>query len=427
MGCTAFIVIPWIANMVSLSKYQQRWCKDDAIRERVYSWFVSWQRLTYALAAISGSAFGTVELANSYVFGMDFFCMGLNERHLKRFNNNRLWSGIIAENLPQIIIQFWFLSLLDWEPSSSIVWVAIVSSSLSIGAALLDIYSAKKLFDVLEPDGVSVGKVSCSMYVLSQEIKEKSKKLQVSTYALRDAIAETLTTHQRSVEMHFPITTADGFKIGFTVFSSKLQQKDIYERLIKNAISTDGKPAELPKKIKKVWRLEGVVPKVPLVDIKVDGIDPNDFEEFRDNLSTKHRQLKQSIDLHEGGDIEMTNFNKKDNGMMGTNNNDNNGADDKISDYDAQMAALNAQIAMNQYLMMQQMEYMQNNNDNDNNTSQRQQLMMQQMQQMNGMINMSQPYDPNSFQQFNNEWEQQRNDYQPPQIPQQENQQQQEQ
>eukprot|EP01083_Nonionella_stella_P238780 836529_1 len=74
--CTAFIAIPWIANMYSLSKYQQKWCKDDAIRERVYSWFVSWQRLTYALAAISGSAFGTVELANSYVFGMDFFLYG---------------------------------------------------------------------------------------------------------------------------------------------------------------------------------------------------------------------------------------------------------------------------------------------------------------------------------------------------------------
>ena len=121
--CTAFIAIPWISNMISLSKYQQKWCKDDAIRERVYSWFVSWQRLTYALAAISGSAFGTVELANSYFFGADFFCMGLNERHLKRFNNNRLWSGIIAENVPQLIIQFWFLAILDWDPPDGIYYI----------------------------------------------------------------------------------------------------------------------------------------------------------------------------------------------------------------------------------------------------------------------------------------------------------------
>ena len=44
-----------------------------------------------------------------------------------------------------------------------------------------------------------MGKVTCSMFILSQEIREKAKKLQITTYALRDAIAETLTTHQRSV------------------------------------------------------------------------------------------------------------------------------------------------------------------------------------------------------------------------------------
>ena len=56
-----------------------------------------------------------------------------------------------------------------------------------------------------------------------------------------------------------------------------------------------------------------------------------------------------------------------------------------VSDYDAQMAALNAQIAMNQYLMMKQMEYIQQKNktkkDKKNkNLSEMQQLMMDQMQ-----------------------------------------------
>eukprot|EP01084_Bolivina_argentea_P229875 387881_1 len=30
---SAFIVISWIANMISLRKHQNIWCKDDAIRE----------------------------------------------------------------------------------------------------------------------------------------------------------------------------------------------------------------------------------------------------------------------------------------------------------------------------------------------------------------------------------------------------------
>ena len=74
----AFVVVPWIANMIALSRYQNKWCKDETIRERVYQWFVSWQRLTYALAALSGSAFGTVELANVCFFSLFFFFFFFN-------------------------------------------------------------------------------------------------------------------------------------------------------------------------------------------------------------------------------------------------------------------------------------------------------------------------------------------------------------
>ena len=57
--------------------------------------------------------------------------------------------------------------------------------------------------------------------------------------------------------MHFLITTTDSFKTGFTVFSAKLEASTIYEALRKNAISLDATtPSELPRKIKKVWRLD---------------------------------------------------------------------------------------------------------------------------------------------------------------------------
>ena len=297
-----------------------------------------------------------------------------------------------------------------------------------------------------------MGRISCSMYILSQEIKEKAKKLQITTYALRDAIAETLTTHQRSVEMHFPITTADGFKIGFTVFSSKLEASDIYERLRKNATPPSASiPAELPKKIKKVWRLESKdLPRIPINEIKVEGIDPKDYEDFEwtQNLSSKRRN-KFTDDLSEGGGgaadggdgIEMQKITHKDIkpninegnaiAMMGAFKENVRDAQKKplksepVSDYDAQMAALNAQIAMNQYLMMKQLEVIQKKKNkakgqNDNNLSEMQQLMMDQMQVMNGMINMNKPYDPNQFKQWNDQWKQQRNNnknkYKPPKI-----------
>lgn len=284
-----FIVVPWLANMLALSRYQNKWCKDESIRERVYQWFVSWQRLTYALAALSGSAFGTVELANSYIFGFDFFCMGLNERHLKKFNNNRLYSTIIIENAPQLIIQFYFFSIVGWseilDAGNYISLMALLSSSLSILVALLDIYASKKLFSVLKKDGKYVDTTACTVFLISAEVKKHQRRLQISTYAIREAIAETLSTHPRSVEMHFPIAIANGFKVKFTVFSPKLTIADIKQKLKKGA------ETRLPTRIQEQWKLEKPI-KMPVSRITVEQthiVDDDDQEgkvQYDENATT---------------------------------------------------------------------------------------------------------------------------------------------
>lgn len=115
--------------------------------------------------------------------------------------------------------------------SDYIALMALCTSTLSVGAALLDIYASKKLFSVLKQDGQYVGKTSCSISVISTEVKQNATRLQISTYAFREAIAETLSTHPRSVEMHFPIATSTGFKMKFTIFSSKLTPEVILRGL----------------------------------------------------------------------------------------------------------------------------------------------------------------------------------------------------
>jgi len=270
-----------------------------------------------------------------------------------------------------------------------------------------DIYSAKKLFEVLEPKGVKLGRTTCCIYLLSQEIKENAKKLQISTYALRDAIAETLTTHFRSVEMHFPIRTSDGLKIGFTVLSDKLDPNEIYERLRKNAISLNAtKPPELAKKVEKVWNLKHGPPRIPLNEIVVDGVDATQYSDpmtmtmATTNIETTTKQIEM-IDMNEG----------KKQGLLQN--------DAMSAEYEQEMNALNAQIAMNQYLMMKQMQYVDENEENMPNLKQ---MMMEQMERMKSMIDMTVPYDANIFKEFNNEWNKQQqqqqqkqiNDYEPP-------------
>ena len=340
------------------------------------------------------------------------------------------------------MIQVIFVTQWELDPSktsfgegSSVVWLAIISSSLSIGAALLDIYSAKKLFDVLEPNGKALGRTSCSMHLLSQEIKAKAKKLQITTYALRDAIAETVTTHPRAVEMHFPITTADGFKIGFSVNSDKLGPNDIYEKLRKNIYTED-----LHKKINTVWGLkqEAGRLRIPIKQLQVDGVDTEQYHDFEERLEAQKTKLQNHNSyLHEeGGNVEMVHIGnawgmkqvsnlteltevdegnvKESNGVFAGHSSPVKSTDDKrlplmqntgpISDFDAKMAAINAQIAMNQYLMMKQMERMEVHSGNTRDNSEFQTMMMEHMQQMNGMITMDTPYDPAMFQRFQEQW-----------------------
>merc|ERR1712129_439351 len=86
-------------------------------------------------------------------------------------------------------------------------------------------------------------------------------------------------------------------------------------------------------------------------------------------------------------------------------------ANDALSEYEEQMNELNAQIAMNQYLMMKQMEYVDENEDMPELKT----LMLEQMERIKCMIDMSVPYDASIFYKFNQEWQQRTDkDYKPP-------------
>ena len=74
--------------------------------------------------------------------------MGLNPRHLKEFQAKRIFSSVLLENIPQLIIQIYFLHILGSfdEPT----FVALLSSSISVILSVVDIWSAKRLVTVMD-------------------------------------------------------------------------------------------------------------------------------------------------------------------------------------------------------------------------------------------------------------------------------------
>ena len=76
--------------------------------------------------------------------------MGLNPRHLKEFQAKRIYSSVVLENIPQLIVQIYFLSLLGTFDEAT--FVALLSSSISVLLSVVDIWSAKRLVTVMDDE-----------------------------------------------------------------------------------------------------------------------------------------------------------------------------------------------------------------------------------------------------------------------------------
>ena len=107
-----FIFIPWAMNLVQLFREQKKWTSDPLTKEKVTGWLISYNIILIFAVIVSGNSFGAVELANSNLFAIDLFSMGLNPRNLKEFQAQRLFSSVLLENLPQLAIQIVFLSII---------------------------------------------------------------------------------------------------------------------------------------------------------------------------------------------------------------------------------------------------------------------------------------------------------------------------
>merc|ERR1712087_361249 len=105
-----FILVPVVLNIVNLFKFQNKLVKTN---DRYRPWFEDYIMILFFLSFICGSTFSAVELANSNLFGLRMFSMGLSKRDMMRFKQNRLWSVVVAENVPQLVIQILFLTTVE--------------------------------------------------------------------------------------------------------------------------------------------------------------------------------------------------------------------------------------------------------------------------------------------------------------------------
>ena len=78
--------------------------------------------------------------------GRGMFNMGLTERHIKRFQGQRIYSSVVMENIPQLSIQIWYF--IERPDNDIVAILAFLSSAASIFLAFIDVYSSASLLRV---------------------------------------------------------------------------------------------------------------------------------------------------------------------------------------------------------------------------------------------------------------------------------------
>ena len=93
-----FVVVPFSVNLFQLDYQMHKWSQDIILKETfVSNWMTSHSRKLYLMAIMTGSSFSAVGLANSYLFKLSAFSMGLPHFYRLKFQTKRFYSVVLLE------------------------------------------------------------------------------------------------------------------------------------------------------------------------------------------------------------------------------------------------------------------------------------------------------------------------------------------
>ena len=283
-----FLLFPVLGSIASYLRTQSNWESDASIGDRVRGWLRDWSTYLLFLTLLSGSSFAAINMVNCRLFGHPLFCMGLSHRHLKKFENQRLYSVIILENLPQLILQISY-TITTKSITSTTIW-AMIFGLLSIIWSIIDIIQSRRLFGNTT-DFHTIFRIPCE----SDEILTKSKRLQLATHRFRDVFAGILRVHPYAIEVDLPSQTINGLVVNISVSQSDKHPRKIYAALDNTNLS-----GHLSKAIEQAWKLDDNV-HVGIITMKEIGKRINE-------LNTSEEENHNDYDSEELDKFEDYNF-----------------------------------------------------------------------------------------------------------------------
>ena len=206
------IILPLICNFMQLNNDIKEWISDVYSKHTVQSWMRSYVQLLYILTILCGSAFAAVDICNSNLFHFRMFNMGLNKRQRAIFHNQRILSTVLAENIPQLILQIIYLILTSGVDSVSLVTVvAMIFSTISI---VLSAFKYKLSSLLLECETITVIEMNIESQQLGHTQSRKFRKLIVHhRKPICNELGKIIGVDKDLIEILTPIQTNTGAKL----------------------------------------------------------------------------------------------------------------------------------------------------------------------------------------------------------------------
>eukprot|EP01083_Nonionella_stella_P191748 709484_1 len=251
-----FVVIPISYSIIQLATISNKYWinnKDESVfyvvnNAAIRVWFGKYVHFLYFVSVITGSSFGATALFNSNLYGLPLFDMGLSESTLTHFKTKRLYSVIMCENIPQVILQFvyWTIS----RTQSIIVVISMVYSGISILVTLITIYTQKRIIYMQQA-------VCIQFDVTGTSIAKHSAKLRNRFHGIQREISKLLGVDKAVIEVIRPMIIANGIRIMLLI----KVDGDVNEHLVRFKTTmhdSDDTNNALFYAVKNGWDLEAV-------------------------------------------------------------------------------------------------------------------------------------------------------------------------
>ena len=130
------IVVPIFVAIVQLIRQTQRtWWRKSNLK----GWLAENARFLYFISILAGSSFTAIDLMTSNVFGLTIFSFDLSKRDRIMFKRKRIYSIVLLENIPQLLIQIAFAILIkDIDTDQAITDPIVISAVCEL--VLLDLH-----------------------------------------------------------------------------------------------------------------------------------------------------------------------------------------------------------------------------------------------------------------------------------------------